>query len=65
MHAQDLVVDQGRNGQAIKTVCEDLPQLDAMTALALIVKAVDSIDRCTLVISAQQEEILWVLDFVG
>ena len=65
MHAQNFIIDQCSDRQTIKAVSEDLPQFDAMSALALIVETVDPIDRCTLVIASQQEEILWVLYFVG
>lgn len=65
VHAQDLLIDDGSDGQAIEAVGEGLPQLDVVAALALVVEAVDSIDRGTLVISSQQEEVLGVLDLVG
>ena len=64
MHAQDLVVDERGNRQAVEAVCEDFPELDAVTALALVVEAVDAIDGGALVVAAQQEEVLGVLDLV-
>ena len=32
--AEDLLVDDGRHGQAVEAVCERLPQLDVVAALA-------------------------------
>lgn len=34
------------------------------SALTLIIEAVDSIYRCTLMVSTQQKEVLWILDLV-
>ena len=65
MHAQDLVVDQGSYRQAVEAVGEDFPQLDTVAALALVIEAVNAIDRGALVVAAQQEKVLWVLYFVG
>ena len=64
MHAENFVVDESCDGQAIKAVCEDLPQLDAMAALTLVVEAVDAIDGGALVIASKQEEVLWILDLI-
>lgn len=64
MHGKDLFVDDGRNWQAVEAICEGLPELDVVAALALIVEAVDAVDRGTLVISTKNEEILWVFDLV-
>ena len=64
MHAEDLFVDQGCNGEAVKTVGKNFPQLDAMAALALVVKSVNAIDRRALVVAAQEEEVLRVFYFV-
>lgn len=65
MHGEDLLVDDGGNGQAVEAVGERLPQLDVVTALALIVETVDAVDGCALVVAAEDEEVLRVLDLVG
>lgn len=65
MHTEDLVVYQRSDGQAVEAVSEDLPQLDSVATLALIVEPVNPIDGGTLVVSSQQEEVLWVFDLVG
>lgn len=64
MHCEDLLVNNRGNRQAIEAVRKCLPKLDVVSSLAFIVKAVDSVDRGTFVISSQDEEIFWVLDLV-
>jgi len=64
VHREDLLVDDGRDGQAVEAVRECLPQLDVVTPLALIVEAVDTVDGRALVIAAENKEVLGVLDFV-
>ena len=44
MHGEDLLVNDGGNGQAVEAVGEGLPQLDVVSSLALIVKTVDAVD---------------------
>lgn len=61
-HVADLFIDQRRNRQAVEAVCEGLPEADGVAPLAFVVKAVNAVDRRTLVVAAQQKEILWVLD---
>lgn len=51
MHGEDLLIDDGRYGQAIEAVRKGLPQLDIVPSLALIIEAVDPIDRGTLMIA--------------
>lgn len=34
VHAQDLLVHDGRHGQAVEAVCESLPQLNIVSPLA-------------------------------
>ena len=65
MHAKNLVINQGCNWQTIKAVCEDFPELDTMSAFALIVKAINSVNGGALVIASQQEEVFRVLNFVS
>lgn len=64
MHGEDLLVDDSSNGQAVEAVGEGLPQLDVVSSLALIVKAIDTVDGGTLVVTTQNEEVLGVLDLV-
>lgn len=64
MHGENLLVDDGGDGQAIEAIREGLPQLDVVAALALIVEAVYTVDRSAFVIPAKNEEILGVFDLV-
>lgn len=64
VHGEDLLVDDSGDGKAVEAVGEGLPQLDVVTTLALIVEAVDAVDRSTLVVAAEDEEVLGVLDLV-
>jgi len=52
MHAKNLLVNQSRNGQAIENVRKDAPESNRVTALAFIIKAIDTIDLSTFVISS-------------
>lgn len=65
MHGEDLLVNDGGDGQAVEAVGECLPQLDVVSSLALIVETVDAVDRGALVVTAEDEEVLGVLDLVG
>jgi len=65
VHGEDLLINDGGNGQAVEAVGKCLPQLDVVASLALIVEAVDAVDGGTLVVAAENEEVLGVLDLVG
>jgi len=64
MHSEDLLVDDSRDGQAVEAVREGLPQPDVVPPLALVVKAIDTVDGCALVVTAKDEEVLRVFDLV-
>jgi len=64
VHGEDLLVDDGGDGQAVEAVGKRLPQLDVVPPFALIVESVDTIDRCALVVSTQNEKVFRVLDLV-
>lgn len=65
VHADDLVVDESCNWQTVEALSEHLPKLDIEPSLAFVIETIDSVDRSTLVVASKQEEVLWVLDFVG
>lgn len=65
MHAKDFFVNNSSNGETIETVCECFPQLNVVPSLALVIKSIDSIDGSTLVISSQEEKVLWVFNLVS
>lgn len=44
---------------------EALPDLDVASALALVIEAIDARDVRSLVVAAEQEEVLGVLDLVA
>jgi len=44
VHGEDLLINDGSNGQAVEAVCECLPQLDVVSPLALIVETVNAVD---------------------
>lgn len=64
MHGENLLINDGCNGQAVEAICERLPQLDVVSSFALIVEPIDTVDRGALVIPAQNKEVLGVLDLV-
>jgi len=64
VHGEDLLVDDGGNGQAVEAVGKSFPQLDVVSSFALIVEAVDAVDGGALVVAAENEEVLGVLDLV-
>ena len=64
VHGEDLLIDDGGDGQAVEAVGESLPKLDVVSSLALIVETVDTVDRGALVVTAENEEVLRVLNLV-
>jgi hypothetical protein len=65
VHAQDLLVNDGCNWEAVEAISEGLPEFNIVAAFAFIVETIDAVDRGALVVASQKEEILWVLNFVG
>ena len=64
MSAKDLLINDSSTGKAIEAVREGLPQFNAKAALAFVVEAIDAIDRCTFMISSQDEEIFRIFYFI-
>ena len=64
MHGEDLLIDNGGNGQAVEAIGKSLPKLDVVPPFALIVEAVDSVNRGALVVSTKDEEVFGVFDLV-
>jgi hypothetical protein len=65
MHAYDLLINNGTDGQAVKDVTKLLPKLDVVATLALVVKTVDSCDRRTLMVATEQEKVQRELGLVS
>lgn len=64
MHRENFLVNDCCNRQAVEAIGECLPQLDIIPSLAFIVEPIYAVDRCTLVVPSQDEEVLWILDLV-
>lgn len=64
MHCEDLLIDDSCNWQAVEAVGECLPELNVVSALALIIEAVDAVDGSTLVVASEDEEVFGVFDLV-
>ena len=65
VHGEDLLINDSGNGQAVEAVGKCLPKLDVVSSLALIVEAIDAVDRGAFVVAAEDEEVFRVLDLVG
>ena len=65
MHAENLFIYNSCHRKAVKAICECLPEFDIISSLTLIIKPVDSIDRSALMVSSQQEKVLWVFDLIS
>ena len=65
MHADDLVIDHGTTRQAIESIAKLLPHLHGEPTTAFVIKSVYTIDPCTLMVTQQKEEILWILKLVA
>ena len=64
MHRKDLLIDDSGDRQAVEAVRKCLPQLDVVASLAFVVEPVDAVDRCALMVAAENEEVLRVFDLV-
>jgi hypothetical protein len=64
VHAKDLFIDNSSARETVEAVGKSLPELDTKASFALVIKAIDPIDRGALVVSTQNEEIFGVLDLV-
>ena len=65
MHAENFLVDQSGDWEAVEYIREDLPESDGVPTFALIVEPIDSVNLGALVVSSEQEEVLRVLHLVA
>jgi hypothetical protein len=65
VHGENLLVDDSGDRKAVEAVGKGLPQLDVVATLALVVEAIDTVDRGALVVTSEDEEVFGVLDLVG
>ena len=63
--AEDFLVDDAGDGEAVEGVGEGLPELDVVAALALVEEAIDTVDGGALVVTAEDEEVFGELDLEG
>lgn len=66
VEAEDLVVDEGSEGEVVEEVGEVLPDVGvAVFPEALVVEAVDLSDLTRLMVAAEDGDALWVSDLEG
>jgi hypothetical protein len=65
MHANNLIVNNGSTGKTVKGVAECFPNFDTVAATAFVIKAIYAINSRCFMVSPQNEEVFWILDFVG
>ncbi len=65
MHTKDFVIDDCSHWQTIEAFSEYLPETDTKAALALIIESIDSVNRCTFMVSSKEKKVIRVLDFVS
>lgn len=65
MAAENLLINDSSYWQAIEAVRECLPQLDIVSAFALVVETINAIYASTFVIASEKEEVLRILDFIS
>lgn len=64
MHTNNLIINDCAARQAVKGIAKLLPHFDREPTTALVVKTINPIDPCALMVATQQEEVFRVLDFV-
>ena len=65
MHANDFVVNDSTAREAVERIAKLLPHFYRETAATLVIKAINTVDTSTFVITSQEEKVFWILDFVG
>jgi hypothetical protein len=59
-----LIVDEGCYWEAIEALNELFPEFQGISPFALVVKAIDSIDGATFVVTSEKEEVLREFNFI-
>jgi len=62
MYTEDLLIHYSCNGEAVESVREGTPDLDAVATLALLIKSVYTVDGGALVVATEEEEVLREFD---
>ena len=64
MHTQYSIINNSTHWQNIKDFLKLSPHFGIIPSFALVIKAVHPVNLMAFVISSEQEEVIWVLDFV-
>lgn len=62
MGTKDLLIDNSGDREAVEDIAKGFPELDIVPTTTLIVKAVDAVDACALMVSAEDEEVFRIAD---
>ena len=65
VHAENFLIDKSSHWKTVKHITEYSPELNRVPSFAFIVETIDAIDLGTLMVSAQHEEVLWVLNLIA
>ena len=65
MHADNLIINNCRARQTVEGVTKMLPDFDAVAATAFIVESIYAVNSRAFVVSPEDEEVFWILDFVS
>ena len=64
MHANDFVVNDSTARETVERIAKLLPHLYRETAATFVIKAINTVDTSTFVVTSQEEKVFWILDFV-
>ena len=64
MHTHDFVVDYCTDRHYIEELRELLPEFYGVDSLTRLIEPVHAVYRLALMIATEQEEVLWIFDFV-
>jgi len=65
VHAENFLIYNSSNRQAVEAIGESFPKLDVIAAFAFIIKSVYSIDTSTLVVTPENKKVFRIFDFIG
>ena len=64
MHTQYPIINKSTKWQNIEDFLELSPQFYIISSFALVIKTVHPVNLMAFVVSSEEEEVFWVLDFV-
>jgi len=65
VHAENLLIDDCGDWQAVEAIGKGLPKLNIVTTFAFVVEPINSVDGGAFVVAAQNEEVLGIFDLVS